>query len=180
MDKVTEAMSADIFVVEVGEKTAMRRRLLIAHQFVRQLDQNISYQNFYRHLFQELIIILTFLSILSGVLSYELKTAIDKALCSGGELNELNYAKSVSAVACEADIGSACRSTGARCFGLTEAQDVLFFSLMLRWANIVLPLVNSFMIALNSLWVPGTKYQKLLFTRVAVESEIYKCRCRAG
>ena len=42
MDKVTEAMSADIFVVEVGEKTAMRRRLLIAHQFVRQLDQNIS------------------------------------------------------------------------------------------------------------------------------------------
>ena len=66
MDKVTEAMSADTFVVEVGEKTAMRRRLLNAWQFIRQIQKNITYQNMYRHLFQGLIILLTFISILTG------------------------------------------------------------------------------------------------------------------
>ena len=66
MDKVTEAMSADTFVVEVGEKTAMRRRLLNAWQFIRQIQKNITYQNMYRHLFQGPIILLTFISILTG------------------------------------------------------------------------------------------------------------------
>jgi hypothetical protein len=77
MDNVTAAMSADTLVIEVGEKTAMRRRLLNAWQFIRQLRLNKGYQNKYRHLMQLLIILLTFTSISTGVLSYQTKVSID-------------------------------------------------------------------------------------------------------
>jgi hypothetical protein len=80
MDKVTAAMAADTFVVEVGEKTAMRRRLLNAWQFIRVLQANQTYQNFYRHLLQSLIILLTFISVLTGVMSYEVKIIVDRGL----------------------------------------------------------------------------------------------------
>lgn len=81
MDKVTAAMSADTFVVEVGEKTAMRRRLLNAWQMIRQLHVNARFQNFYRHLLQLVIIILTLLSVVSGVVTYTLDERLDLALC---------------------------------------------------------------------------------------------------
>ena len=68
MDKVTAAMSSDTTRLEVGEKTAMRRRLLNAWQFVRQLKANRSYQNFWRHTLQGSIIFFTFISIYIKVL----------------------------------------------------------------------------------------------------------------
>lgn len=77
-------MAADTFVVEVGEKTAMRRRLLNAWQFIRVLKGNRAYQNFYRHLMQSLIILLTFISVLTGVMSYDVSGTVNRgdALCS--------------------------------------------------------------------------------------------------
>ena len=66
--------------VQVGEKTAMRRRLLNGWQFIRQLKVNQNYQNFYRHLMQSLIILLTFASVLTGVMSYQVKVAVDRGM----------------------------------------------------------------------------------------------------
>ena len=88
MDKVTAAMSADTLVVEVGEKTAMRRRVLNAWQFIRQLKLNQTYQNFYRHLMQSLIILLTFASVFTGVVSYQVKVGID----DGKVLHSMSFA----------------------------------------------------------------------------------------
>ena len=174
MDKVTAAMASETMTLEVGEKTAMRRRLLNAWQFIRQLRINRAYQNTWRHFLEASIILFTFISNLTGVLSYETSIEIRKAGCKAqdsGTLTGLEYDKSVNQVTCDPE---------PSVYGMSNAQDVLTFSFLLRWFNIMLPLLNSFFISLNSLWVPGTKYTKLLHCGVNVESEIYKCRCRAG
>ena len=174
MDKVTAAMSADTLVVEVGEKTAMRKRLLNAWQFIRQLKANLEYQNTYRHLLQVIVISLTLIANLTGVMSFQVKKAIDKGLCvagAGNSLSDLDYQKSVVGVDCAYELSV---------YSFETTNDVLYLSLFLRWANLIIPLINSFVIALNSLWVPGTKYLKILHTIVAVETEIYKCRAGAG
>jgi hypothetical protein len=90
-------------------------------------------------------------------------------LCTGGAINELEFQKSVLEISCDMELVH---------YGLYKTEDVLTLALILRWINIVLPLLNSFFIALNSLWVPGTKYLKLSHTMVLVESEIFKCRTR--
>ena len=169
MDKVTAAMSSDTTRLEVGEKTAMRRRLLNAWQFVRQLKANRSYQNFWRHTLQGSIIFFTFISILTGVMSSEMAKMIKNSACTG-ETDTLDFEQSVNQVSCDPD---------PEIYGLS-GRGVLTLSFILRWLNILMPLLNSFFISLNSLWVPGTKYTKLTHCGVNVESEIYKCRSRAG
>ena len=131
---------------QVGEKTAIRRRLLNGWQFILQLRLNKKYQNFYRHLFQILIIVLTFTSIMTGVMSYQATVAVKRSNCvalPGGGLHELDYWKSVTMIECESPLAV---------YVFNSTHDVLFFSFILRVLNVAMPLLNSFMIALNSLW----------------------------
>jgi len=72
MDKVTEAMSTDTVVDEVGEKTAFRRRLLMSHQAVKQLRFNRRGLVFSSNLFKMMVIIINFISVLCGTLTFKL------------------------------------------------------------------------------------------------------------
>jgi len=83
MDDVTSAMSIDALMNEVGEKTAFRRRLLMAWQMVHQLRFNAQIQRRNQHIFNAFIIILTFVSVLLGTVYTMCKEELNKSELTG-------------------------------------------------------------------------------------------------
>jgi hypothetical protein len=68
---------------EVGEKTAFRRRLLMAWQMVHQLRFNAQIQRRNQHIFNAFIIILTFVSVLLGTVYTMCKEELNKSELTG-------------------------------------------------------------------------------------------------
>ena len=150
MDNVTSAMSINRVDSEVGEKKAFRQRLLIAWQMVNQLLHNASIQKTREHALNLLIIIFTFLAIVSGTLSFEWQDTLIRGppfLLFGEELSD---------------------------------QTVAGISLAFGLSNLLLPMLSTFFLGMRSALSPTSKYLALYHQSLYVESEIYKVRARVG
>jgi hypothetical protein len=143
-------MSIDVLMNEVGEKTAMRRRLLQAHQMVHQLKHNARTQKIREHIINILVNVFTWLSVIAGTITFEANESI-----------------SLSRVTNEP----------AQVLGITVTESEYGY---FRVVNIALPLVTSFLIAVNAAFTPSSKYMALYHSQLYVESEIYKVRTRTG
>jgi hypothetical protein len=151
MDEVTSAMSAGSGdTAEVGEKTAMRRRLLEAWKLVRILDYNSNYFNRLNHFLQTLVIFFTFLSTTLGVMTSVAYRA--RAEKEAGLPNP--------------------SATSAWMQTLTLGEFDLFQDQILRPINIVLPLTAAFFLAIISKISPSNKYQLLRSAKYYVEGEV--------
>jgi hypothetical protein len=63
-------MSSETMRSEVGEKTAFRRRLLMAWQMTSQLRYNADIHRRWMHILQSLIIFFSFISVLFGTAAF--------------------------------------------------------------------------------------------------------------
>lgn len=150
MDDVTSAMSIDALMNEVGEKTAFRRRLLMAWQMVHQLRYNVQIQRRNQHIFNAFIIILTFVSVLLGTIYTMCKKELDRGESTGEPPMLYGFRVYQTAV---------------------DIMNVL---------NLLLPMLTSLFYGLDAAFSPATKYMALYHQQLYVESEIYKVRTRTG
>jgi len=153
MDDVTSAMSAGVAdSAEVGEKTAMRRRLLEAWKLERILDFNSKRLSGLNHFLQFLVITFTLLSTVVGVMTVQVENA-------------------------EQRVG---RGLYPQWIEELPGPTFILIRDILRPINIVLPLLASFFLALISKISPATKSNLLSAAQSHVTSEIFKCRTRTG
>ena len=116
------------------------------------MNYNANIQAFRNNVFNILIIIFSFLSVLVGTLTYSFGQLVELSAISGDEPSA---------------------------FGVRVPNPDLVLQVT-TIVNIILPMMTSLFMAMNSAFSPGSKYTALYHQALFVESEIFKVRTRVG
>ena len=112
------------------------------------MNYNANIQAFRNNVFNILIIIFSFLSVLVGTLTYSFGQLVELSAISGDEPSA---------------------------FGVRVPNPDLVLQVT-TIVNIILPMLTSLFMAMNSAFSPGSKYTALYHQALFVESEIFKVR----